>query len=111
MFVNRDRFLEIDGHVLSLLHMAVCASSACEAQLLTLASDSLCHNKRSCVFLICEIIFLSSRKLFVISNIFISSLEDTHLSIQTIDLAKNNGVVMLTLPSHCSHKMQPLDFV
>ncbi|XP_041349184.1 uncharacterized protein LOC121368514 [Gigantopelta aegis] len=34
---------------------------------------------------------------------------DTHLSIQTIDLAKDNGVIMLTLPPHCSHKMQPLD--
>ena len=34
---------------------------------------------------------------------------DTHLSIQIIDLAKDNGVVMLTLPPHCSHKMQPLD--
>ena len=34
---------------------------------------------------------------------------DTHISIETVDLAKNNGVVMLTLPPHCSHKLQPLD--
>lgn len=34
---------------------------------------------------------------------------DTHISIETIDLAKDNGVTMLTLPPHCSHKMQPLD--
>jgi len=34
---------------------------------------------------------------------------DTHLSIETIDLAKDNGVIMLTLPPHCSHKLQPLD--
>ncbi|XP_065639620.1 uncharacterized protein LOC136072345 [Hydra vulgaris] len=33
----------------------------------------------------------------------------THLSIKTIDLAKEKGVVMLTLPPHCSHKLQPLD--
>ena len=34
---------------------------------------------------------------------------DTHIAIEIIDLAKNNGVVMLTLPPHCSHKLQPLD--
>ena len=34
---------------------------------------------------------------------------DAHISIETVDLAKNNGVVMLTLPPHCSHKLQPLD--
>ena len=34
---------------------------------------------------------------------------DTHLSLDCIDLAKDHGVVMLTLPPHCSHKLQPLD--
>ena len=34
---------------------------------------------------------------------------ETHLSLHTIDFAKKNGVVMLTLPPHCSHKLQPLD--
>ena len=34
---------------------------------------------------------------------------DTHLSIDTIDVAKENGVIMLTLPPHCSHRLQPLD--
>ena len=34
---------------------------------------------------------------------------DTHIAIETIYLAKNNGVVMRTLPLHCSHKLQPLD--
>ena len=34
---------------------------------------------------------------------------DTHLSIECIDLAKDHGVVMLTLPPHCSHRLQPLD--
>ena len=32
-----------------------------------------------------------------------------HISIQTIDFAKNNGVVLLTIPPHTSHKLQPLD--
>ena len=34
---------------------------------------------------------------------------ETHLSLNTIDFAKENGVVMLTLLPHCSHKLQPLD--
>ena len=34
---------------------------------------------------------------------------DTHISIETVDLATNNGVVKFTLPPHCSLKLQPLD--
>ena len=34
---------------------------------------------------------------------------DGHISIKTIDLSKENGVTLLTLPPHCSHKLQPLD--
>ncbi|XP_065658540.1 uncharacterized protein LOC136083060 [Hydra vulgaris] len=34
---------------------------------------------------------------------------ETHLSIEGLDLAKNNGIVMLTFPPHCTHKLQPLD--
>ena len=34
---------------------------------------------------------------------------DSHISIETIDLSKENGVTLLTLPPHCSHKLQPLD--
>ena len=34
---------------------------------------------------------------------------DSHISIEGIDLAKKNGVVLLTFPPHCSHKLQPLD--
>ena len=34
---------------------------------------------------------------------------DSHISIETIDLAKDNGATLLTLPPHCSHKLQPLD--
>lgn len=34
---------------------------------------------------------------------------DSHLSIKTLDYCKNNGVVVLSFPPHCSHKLQPLD--
>lgn len=34
---------------------------------------------------------------------------DSHLSINAIDLAKENGITMLSFPPHCSHKLQPLD--
>ena len=34
---------------------------------------------------------------------------ESHITLPTIDYARDNGVVMLTLPPHCSHKLQPLD--
>ena len=34
---------------------------------------------------------------------------ESHLSIKALDLAKNYGVTILTIPPHSSHKMQPLD--
>ena len=34
---------------------------------------------------------------------------ESHISIQAIDLAKENGIVMLTIPPHTSHRLQPLD--
>ena len=34
---------------------------------------------------------------------------DSHISIETMDLSKENGVILLTLPPHCSHKLQPSD--
>lgn len=34
---------------------------------------------------------------------------ESHLSIDCIDLAKSNGVTILTFPPHCSNKLQPLD--
>ncbi|WP_341658275.1 helix-turn-helix domain-containing protein [Blattabacterium cuenoti] len=34
---------------------------------------------------------------------------ESHMSIEAIEIAKKNGVVMLTLPPHTSHKLQPLD--
>lgn len=34
---------------------------------------------------------------------------ESHLAIKTINYAKENGVVMLSFPPHCSHRLQPLD--
>jgi hypothetical protein len=34
---------------------------------------------------------------------------DSHISVAAIDYARGNGIVMLTLPPHSSHKLQPLD--
>jgi len=33
----------------------------------------------------------------------------SHLSLDALNLAKENGVVMLSFPPHCSHRLQPLD--
>lgn len=33
----------------------------------------------------------------------------SHVSIRCIDFCKDNGIVMLSFPPHCSHKLQPLD--
>ncbi|XP_065645111.1 uncharacterized protein LOC136075559 [Hydra vulgaris] len=33
----------------------------------------------------------------------------SHLHFETLNLAKENGIVMLSFPPHCSHKLQPLD--
>ena len=34
---------------------------------------------------------------------------ESHISVASIQYAKDNGVIMLTFPPHCSHKLQPLD--
>lgn len=34
---------------------------------------------------------------------------ESHISLATIDKARENGVTILTLPPHCSHRLQPLD--
>lgn len=34
---------------------------------------------------------------------------ESHLSIAGLDYCKANGIIVLSLPPHCSHKMQPLD--
>lgn len=33
----------------------------------------------------------------------------SHISIQALDFCKENGIVVLSFPPHCSHKLQPLD--
>lgn len=34
---------------------------------------------------------------------------DSHLAINVLKNAKGNGVVLLSNPPHCAHKLQPLD--
>ncbi|XP_025988378.2 uncharacterized protein LOC113003390 [Solenopsis invicta] len=34
---------------------------------------------------------------------------ETHFSTKTLNLAKENGVVIFTFPPHCTHRLQPLD--
>lgn len=34
---------------------------------------------------------------------------ESHCSIDAINYCRNNGIVLLTFPPHCTHKMQPLD--
>ena len=34
---------------------------------------------------------------------------ESHLSIPAINVAKENGILLLTLPPHTSHKLEPLD--
>lgn len=34
---------------------------------------------------------------------------ESHLSIEVLNLSKENGVTLLTFPPHCSHRLQPLD--
>ena len=33
---------------------------------------------------------------------------ESHITLQIVDLARDNGIVMLVLPSHASHHLQPL---
>jgi len=34
---------------------------------------------------------------------------ESHFSIETLDIAKENGAVIFTFPPHCTHKLQPLN--
>ena len=34
---------------------------------------------------------------------------ESHVTLQTIDTARENGLIILSLPPHCSYRMQPLD--
>ncbi|XP_063226437.1 tigger transposable element-derived protein 6-like [Bacillus rossius redtenbacheri] len=41
--------------------------------------------------------------------VLILDIHESHLSIEAIELAKENGVTILTIPPHCSNRLQPLD--
>ena len=34
---------------------------------------------------------------------------NSHITLEGVEIAKNHGLDLLTLPPHCSHKLQPLD--
>ena len=34
---------------------------------------------------------------------------ESHVSLEAIDFCRENGIIMLIFPSHCTHKLQPLD--
>ncbi|KAL2092745.1 hypothetical protein ACEWY4_012543 [Coilia grayii] len=34
---------------------------------------------------------------------------DSHVALEAVNVAKENGIIMLTLPPHTSHQLQPLD--
>lgn len=46
---------------------------------------------------------LSNRQLLYMDS------HESHISLEAIDMARDNGVDFLTFPPHCTHKMQPLD--
>lgn len=44
-----------------------------------------------------------NRVLLILDN------HDSHISVESIEFAKQNCIVLLTIPPHCSHRLQPLD--
>lgn len=46
---------------------------------------------------------LESKILLILDN------HESHIDINVLNLCKPNGIILLTLPPHCSHKLQPLD--
>ncbi len=46
---------------------------------------------------------LDAKVLLILDN------HSSHLSVRGIDFCRENGIVMLSFPPHCSHKLQPLD--
>ncbi|XP_065574916.1 tigger transposable element-derived protein 1-like [Artemia franciscana] len=45
----------------------------------------------------------TNRLLLIMDN------HDSHVSLSVVNLCRENGIDVLTLPPHCSHKLQPLD--
>lgn len=62
-----------------------------EADFLKFLDHFIKHARPSC-----------SQKVLLLSH-------SSHLSVDGLNYAKQNGVVMLSFPAHCSHKLQPLD--
>jgi len=54
-------------------------------------------------FIKCVGAFKENPALLLLDNV------ESHFSIETLDIAKENGVVIFTFPPHCTHKLQPLD--
>lgn len=46
---------------------------------------------------------VSSKVLLLLDN------HPSHITIEALDFCKENGIIMLSFPPHCSHKLQPLD--
>lgn len=46
---------------------------------------------------------IESKVLLLLDN------HQSHISIRCLDFCKENGIVVLSFPPHCSHKLQPLD--
>ncbi len=46
---------------------------------------------------------LDAKVLLILDN------HSSHLSVRGIEFCRENGIVMLSFPPHCSHKLQPLD--
>ncbi|XP_065643065.1 uncharacterized protein LOC136074654 [Hydra vulgaris] len=44
-----------------------------------------------------------SKVLLVLDN------HESHISVAALDLARENGITMLSFPPYCSHKLQPMD--
>ena len=42
-------------------------------------------------------------------GVLIMDNHNSHITIEAVELAKEHGLSLLTLPPHCSHKLQPLD--
>ena len=42
-------------------------------------------------------------------NLLLLDNHSSHISIQALDYCSENGIIMLSFPPHCSHKLQPLD--
>ena len=47
----------------------------------------------------------TERALLLLNN------HESHVSIEATDFCRDNGIILLTFPPHCSHRLQPLDLL